>query len=73
MNDPTFPAPYVNASDQVDDSSGPSYKDALISGVTDFRNVFLYPLCTGIMTGIGFVVGKRLGESYFYGSSPKTA
>lgn len=47
------------------DDGVPSMKSMLISGAIDFRTVFLYPLCTGIMTGVGFVLGKRLGESYF--------
>ena len=43
-------------------------KAQIIQGLIDFKNVFFYPLCTGIMTGVGFIAGKRLGERYFYGS-----
>lgn len=55
------------------DPSELSLKRVLISGAYDFRNVFLYPLLTGIMTGLGFAVGKRVGEIYFYGNSPKSS
>jgi hypothetical protein len=60
-------------------STSSSYKDWLPSkeglkrGMCDFKNVFLYPLCTGLMTGIGFVAGKRVAERYFYGPSCKVA
>lgn len=41
-------------------------KEQLLRGMADFKNVFFFPLCTGIMTGVGFTVGKKLAESYFY-------
>lgn len=47
-------------------------KSLIQTGATDFRVVFLYPLCTGIMTGVGFILGKRLGEKYFYGGVGKS-
>lgn len=43
-------------------------KEHVLRGLVDFKNVFLYPLCTGVMTGVGFIAGKRLGERYFYGT-----
>lgn len=45
--------------------SADSAKSVLMAGVIDFTNVFFYPLCTGIMTGVGFIVGKRIGERMF--------
>ena len=48
-------------------------KEQIMNGLIDFKNVFLYPLCTGIMTGVGFIAGKRLGERYFYGAHKTTA
>ena len=35
-------------------------------GFVDFKNVFLYPLLTGVMTGVGFIAGKKMAEAYFY-------
>lgn len=46
-------------------------KDSVCSGMSDLKNVVLYPLCAGIMTGIGFAAGKRVGERYFYGPEGK--
>lgn len=41
-------------------------KEQLLRGMSDFKNVFFYPLCSGIMTGVGYSVGKRVAEAYFY-------
>jgi hypothetical protein len=38
------------------------------AGLSDLKSVVLFPLVTGIMTGIGFVAGKRAAERYFYDS-----
>ncbi|OSX79743.1 hypothetical protein BU14_0072s0101 [Porphyra umbilicalis] len=40
--------------------------DALSRALTDVKSVFLYPLLTGMFTGVGFVAGKRLAEAWFY-------
>lgn len=53
-------------------SKSSNIKDIITTGVHDFRIVFLYPLCTGIMTGVGFILGKRIGEKYFYGGVGKS-
>lgn len=58
---------------KLDELDWDNVKDALCRGLTDLKNVVLYPLCTGIMTGVGFIAGKRLGERYFYGPDPKFA
>ncbi len=44
-------------------------KEQVWRGLLDIKNVFLFPLCSGIMTGVGFVAGKKLAEGYFYGGS----
>ena len=44
-------------------------KDQVWRGLIDIKNVFLFPLCSGIMTGVGFIAGKKLAEGYFYGGS----
>lgn len=74
MTDSTLnPSETPQASDppaKTDDSS--TWSNLLSTGATDFRVVFFYPLCTGIMTGVGFIMGKRLGEKYFYGGVGKS-
>jgi hypothetical protein len=45
-------------------------KDGVKNGLKDVKNVVLYPLCTGVMTGVGFIAGKRLAERYFNGPEP---
>lgn len=58
---------------KLDEVDWDSMKSAVCRGLNDLKNVVLYPLCTGIMTGVGFIAGKRLGERYFYGPDPKIA
>ncbi len=63
--------PGVDKPDNTGDSSQLQYaeiKEQIWRGLCDFKNVFLYPLCTGIMTGVGFMAGKKIGERYFYGA-----
>lgn len=40
----------------------------LRSAALDTKNVVVYPLVTGVMTGIGFAAGKRVAERYLYDS-----
>lgn len=61
--DPTPPTPPAPSQPMCTTSC---LKSLLKTGATDFRLVFFYPLCTGVMTGVGFILGKRLGERYFY-------
>lgn len=73
MSDP-YPSSAVSSSPAEKPESEPtSLKVILWKGAYDFRNVFLYPLCAGIMTGLGFAVGKRMGEIYFYGRSSRSS
>lgn len=44
----------------------PAEADALSRALVDVKTVFLYPLLTGIFTGVGFVAGKRLAEAWLY-------
>lgn len=46
--------------------SSTEVKEQVYRGLIDFKNVFLFPLCTGIMTGVGFIAGKKLAEGWFY-------
>lgn len=43
------------------------FKKYVVSGTQEFRQIFLYPMCSGIMTGVGFTVGKHFAEIYFFG------
>lgn len=44
----------------------PAEADALSRALADVKTVFLYPLLTGVFTGVGFVAGKRLAEAWLY-------
>lgn len=48
-------------------------KEQIWRGLGDFKTVFVFPLCTGIMTGVGFMAGKKMGERYFYAAAQKGA
>lgn len=48
-------------------------KEQIWRGLSDFKTVFIFPLCTGIMTGVGFMAGKKMGERYFYAAQKSTA
>lgn len=50
----------------AEEHDGEEIKRMAKKGFTDFKNVFLYPLLTGVMTGVGFIAGKKLAEAYFY-------
>lgn len=52
-----------------DAACGTDMSTLLRRGLHDLKTVFFYPLCIGICTGVGFTVGKRLGENYFYGGA----
>lgn len=47
-------------------------KERIHAGLVDLKNVVFFPLVTGVMTGIGFIAGKRAAERYFYESGVKT-
>lgn len=42
-------------------------KNILVNSTQDLRTIFFYPLVQGLMTGIGFTVGKHVAEVYFFG------
>ncbi|GAB0494189.1 hypothetical protein MMPV_005479 [Pyropia vietnamensis] len=44
----------------------PAEANALSRALFDVKTVFLYPLLTGVFTGVGFVAGKRLAEAWLY-------
>ena len=47
-------------------------KEDVLAALVEFKDVFLFPLVSGILFGLGTVAGKRLGETWFATNGTKT-
>lgn len=60
------PVPAASGKGSVVAPVAPAEADAVSRALADVKTVFLYPLLTGVFTGVGFVAGKRLAEAWLY-------
>jgi len=54
----------------VEEMTDREWKDRVLR---EFKEVFLFPLISGIMFGVGSVAGRRLADGYFSKYSQRVA